>query len=620
MNYHVPAIPDVNEDKTSSSSFKTKTQAVKNKSRRNLRSPKKAQDDVPAPVESNDDEEEVQEVQVRRKSSRATKPRQSYVVPIAFDVDEDDDFNPVQSDSDSADDSGFDSDDDLAPPVNVATDLGAEEADVHEASTGLTSTPQIDEYGLIRIGGQPMPKPTIDARSMLRSIAVEWLQTLVKRTWYAVDQHFPFSERLDMDEVRAVLTSSLIPHKNDRVQLFDAYTGRLLSWSPGPFRGSIEALYPFASTGDHISYHTAENVAMISFSLNVTKRQSAAITQPLVSAWLRTCQEDDFEKRKGTWTWIMNALNNMAVLTRLFKLNNTHKRQIAIWSTWSTSTRRAVLEMLRTGRRLPELDDIMKKYHQEPGTRKLLAATRGEPSQLKQTELAGWEGLYHTLVQTAAKHGDLSESEYREYLTIPSPRNTKVAVFYPYHVSSRPQAVNSGWDWNTTVSLVKNHLRKLRTACNLPAQKAGFGEPWVTEKHMVCWMVAVLSNEIRVLKATFQGASREFIAFHILDRWALPRVPWIAHPFKLSLCKKQDHGIAMRFGIANVPINEFDPDQHLDLTACTISMDAWTTNIAMFNFHTSDWNDIRDHMHRIPLHHPFWRVDQCLGDEVWHGE
>lgn len=62
-----------------------------------------------------------------------------------------------------------------------------------------------------------MPTPTIDARSMLRLIAVEWIQTLVKGIWWAVDQHYLFSERLDMDEVRAVLTSSLIPHKNGRV-------------------------------------------------------------------------------------------------------------------------------------------------------------------------------------------------------------------------------------------------------------------------------------------------------------------------------------------------------------------------------------------------------------------
>lgn len=163
-------------------------------------------------------------------------------------------------------------------------------------------------------------------------------------------------------------------------------------------------------------------------------------------------------------------------------------------------------------------------------------------------------------------------------------------------------------------------LRSMRTQCNRHAEKAGLGEPGVDSRVVICWLAAFFSDKIRTTKALRPWASQEDIAFHLLDRWGLPLVPWKNHLFKASLCKGPDHGIAMMFGVLPVPDGwTFDPVQHIDLAKSTVTLDAVVTNFAMHNYSIDSWPGIRAALRSLPLHHPFWRLDSEFGNEAWGG-
>ncbi|KAK4217532.1 hypothetical protein QBC37DRAFT_414683 [Rhypophila decipiens] len=53
-----------------------------------------------------------------------------------------------------------------------------------------------------------------------------------------------------------------------------------------------------------------------------------------------------------------------------------------------------------------------------------------------------------------------------------------------------------------------------------------------------------------------------------------PIVPWLCHAFKVSLGKKQTHGIAMLFGITTKPGTPFDPVRDFDLNKATGTLDS----------------------------------------------
>ncbi|KAF5004151.1 hypothetical protein FDECE_9365 [Fusarium decemcellulare] len=168
--------------------------------------------------------------------------------------------------------------------------------------------------------------------------------------------------------------------------------------------------------------------------------------------------------------------------------------------------------------------------------------------------------VYKNLQRIAEAYG-LAASEFEYYCTIPAPRRVKAMVFYPFHVLSKPQARGNGWGWLS--------MRNFAAPEN-----AGLGESHVTATHLVYWMCAHLCDQVRVLKGSRPDASREEIAFSILDRWGLPCVPWKYHTFKASLCKKKGHRIAIMLGIANVPDKDFDPVQYIDLGWATVTIDS----------------------------------------------
>jgi len=75
----------------------------------------------------------------------------------------------------------------------------------------------------------------------------------------------------------------------------------------------------------------------------------------------------------------------------------------------------------------------------------------------------------------------------------------------------------------------------------------------------------------------------------------------------------------MKFGLVCPEGQQFDAVRHFDLTRCTITLDSWSTNLAMRNWTPESWEGIRTAVSRVPLHHSFWRVHPSLGEDMRRG-
>ncbi|KAF4958402.1 hypothetical protein FSARC_11036 [Fusarium sarcochroum] len=171
-------------------------------------------------------------------------------------------------------------------------------------------------------------------------------------------------------------------------------------------------------------------------------------------------------------------------------------------------------------------------------------------------------------------------------------------------------------DWYILESIASLMLVTIQSDCNTNAEKADMGEPGRTPLVVIYWMVHYICNIIKGLKVDMPGADMNEIAFHTLDRYDFPLVPWRNHPYEASLCKGPDHGIAMKFGLVEDG-QAFDPVRHIDLSQSTIALDAWVTNSSMQSYSTDSWWEILDIIRNIPLHHPYWKPDPEMGSRVW---
>ncbi|KAL7930738.1 hypothetical protein V8C35DRAFT_312099 [Trichoderma chlorosporum] len=222
-----------------------------------------------------------------------------------------------------------------------------------------------------------------------------------------------------------------------------------------------------------------------------------------------------------------------------------------------------------------------------------------------------------TLIKIAKHYGGLTKNEFEFYMTIPAPHENR-RVFYPFHKLSRLQAIATKWDWAHLVRLCQEKLKILRGRCNNHAEKAGLSEPGLNEVTLLYWMAAHFSMCVKKTKIRLPDASKEVILFHYsLDRWSLPIIPWACHAFKASICKDQDHGIAMKLGLVPTNGEAFDPLVHMDFDQCTVTIDTWCTNKAMGNYATADWKLVRSHLSKVPLWHSYWHVDLSLGNSIW---
>ncbi|KAM0282169.1 hypothetical protein ACHAPQ_011144 [Fusarium lateritium] len=485
------------------------------------------------------------------------------------------------------------------------------DAEVVAAATAECLAQAVKDEDFIRVGPQPM-KPQVFVRSAPAEKATDIVGKAVDRLHKLKDSRFPSADagRLQLAATKLVreLESLMIESKAGWVKLLCDYTGLPTSWAPGPRSPSIESTYPVVQFKGHYGYHAPPNACLIMSFINWTKRQHPSIALPLVSVWLKAYQETNFDARQRQCAWAFNALLNTTIITRSFYAIGTHESKFKRWDNLEVSQRRAILEMQRTGERRHEVEDML----QTAKVKFLWTPTSAHPF----TSLAyHGSAIYRNLKRIAESKG-VTASEFEYYCTILSPGPFRQRVFYPFHIFSRPQAESVRWDWPMLHQVCRQMLHTMRTACNRYAEKAGHGEAHVEEVRLIYWIGAWVCDQINSLKA--QMSNKEEIAFSLmLDRWGLPIVPWVSHILRVSLCKKQDHGIAMVFGIADVP--DFDPVQHIDLDLATVTLDTGYTNMAMSNYDTGSWDSLRSILAQIPLHHPFWKVNLSLGDEVWAG-
>ncbi|WKT48784.1 Zinc finger C2H2-type [Fusarium oxysporum f. sp. vasinfectum] len=476
----------------------------------------------------------------------------------------------------------------------------------------------IDDQGFIRIGPQPM-KLQDHVRSAPEGLADVFLKEKIRYNHGFTDAKFPGANSSLLKRASISLfeqlQESFTKYMESHVTLLCDYTGLPMSWSPGPHSPSLECILPVVLFENQLAYHAPPNVCLVMSFLNWAKRQHIPIVLPLVAVWLKTWDsESAFESRKGQLAWAFNALSNAAILTQAFHVVGTHKNRLNLWDTWSPSTQREVLEMLRTGNVGPKLWDEL----QGENIQSFYRAVWGFPTEKLQEKTT--DVIYDNLLRIAQSY-DLSVSEFEYYCTVSSPRFPQKRVFYPFYILSKPQAQQSDWDWPVMLKVAEEMLFNMRRSCNRHAEQAGHGEKHMNDIRLVYWMAMDLCRQIKGIKISRPTATREEIAFSILDRWGLPRVPWKLHMFKASLCKKQDHGIAMVFGVTDVPDDKlFDPLQHIDLDLATVTIDSVFTNMAMKDFPTATWPTLRLTATHVPLHHPFWAVSPSLGNALWVGD
>ncbi|KAL2193975.1 hypothetical protein P885DRAFT_43990, partial [Corynascus similis CBS 632.67] len=373
------------------------------------------------------------------------------------------------------------------------------------------------------------------------------------------------------------------------------YTGLQLSWAGGTSGRSFESLYNFAIADGSVVYHSPPNFGFTMASLNWLKRSHPILVLPLIGRFLRTHDEPmaDFETRKATWTFVYIALLNVGITSKLLHCNKGHTDQVKLWGQWPLEDQKAMLEHIRTGAMDCQLDSVLLPDVQ----------ARSNKREIAHWGQGKWKGVYHWLVKIAEKHG-LTSGEFEEYCTVRAPGTSTQnrRVFYPYHCLSKEQAEGMSWDWHSLYAVVSRMLDTMRRYCNRHAEAAGYGEQKMTPLNVIYWWAHHLCKKIQAVKQQ------------------RPVVPWSGNILRASLCKYQDHNIAMRFGLC-LPKNgeDFDPVEHWDDFSCTVTIDSQATNMAMKDYAVSSWDSIRRAISSVPWRHPYWRVNPLLDERCWVG-
>lgn len=283
-------------------------------------------------------------------------------------------------------------------------------------------------------------------------------------------------------------------------------------------------------------------------------------------------------------------------MTIYFGLERHSKSKFKDWSRWGPARLSDLLETLRTGEPRPDNMDVLDTRLVYKGFTCL------EPS----------NGLHEMLIEVANAHG-LTRAEFLFYLTV---QHQDDPVYYPFTWLSRPDAQTLGWSWNDCLRWARFKLGRMATHCNSATEAAGIGNNEITPTQFLCWSAAHFSRQICTIKSRMPNASQEVILTQILDRWGLPMIPWTHHQFSASLCKLQDHGIAIKFGFTNGD-RVFDHRTDIDLNQYTVTLDSWMTNVGMFNHAPKHWPKQREILRCVSLHHSWWRPHPSLGSRTW---
>lgn len=477
--------------------------------------------------------------------------------------------------------------------------------------------PVVDESGLIRVGPQPVTAHERDIRSAPSSYVNFVLDKKLKVNSANSDAKVPGVDHAGIVEDRQrllqELTATLVDNGNGHVKCLCDYTGRDLIWSPGPRSMSLEAAYSFSSRDGSLRYHASPNGHFAMTALNLVKRRHPIVVLPLLAAILNA----NVQTQQATITWAFNALCNAASVHQATGgIISTKAARFERWQAWEEGIQRAALETERTLMRTPPVDEMVSQKGSENLFRVDDSPTQTRTASFRQSQNLEWDRRYPVILRIAAAYG-LDTDDFEFYFTIPSGRPDK-RTFYPFHVLSRPQAQTIGWDWDHLGRVAARMLRRMRDECNKHAEAKGLGDKCMNETRFVYWMAAHFSSQVQTLKKNMPTATREEIRFCILDRWSLPIVPWIGNVLSASLCKGPDHGIAMKFGISEPDgLVPFDPVEHIDLSQCTITIDTFATNMAMWNYKPESWPGIRSVLSDVPLRHPLWSIEKSAGEEVW---
>ena len=482
-----------------------------------------------------------------------------------------------------------------------------------DTANEITPAPIVNDNGLIRVGPQPFkerpfvrtaPRKTAEHRARLQ------IRKLIRMVdWRILEE----GDAAELEEsITPALHTRLIPCSDDRVRMVCDYTGLDMSWAPGPRRHSIEAIHPFAIVDGKIRYHAAANVCSVLVALNFLKKRHPILILPLLSHWLNTHDDPDFQSRKASWSWTYNALLNTGIMNKIFHCTAKRTTQVQQWQQWDQDKQLAVLDHFRTGTFGAAIRDELVGWT----PRQLFTGSETGWGGSAATAGTGidWRVVHRQLERIGGEYG-LTSQEFRYHCTIPGPGGGW--VFYPYHILSRPLAEEMLWGWSTLWGMATAMLHRMRSNCNRHAEAAGLGESQMDPLKLVYWWAHHLCQKIQRVKEQRPVATAEEVAFHTLDRWGFPVVPWTGNILKASLCKLQDHGIPMRFGLVWPEGEDFDPVEHFDFARCTVTIDAQATNLAMFNFPVSAWEGIREALSSVPLSHPFWRVEPELGLATW---
>ncbi|PTB46574.1 hypothetical protein M441DRAFT_42353 [Trichoderma asperellum CBS 433.97] len=440
---------------------------------------------------------------------------------------------------------------------------------------------------IIRVGPQPLQAQKYIV-SVLQTFAEDHINFIISKSHRGIDQRLPNTTpemlKADAKGLFQTLKSSLCMNGNLVTRVCD-YTGIPLSWSEGPGRLSLEAIYPYVVKEDRIAYHANPNVCFIAASNNMARKRHPPILLALIAAWFNSMREHDLEARQAQQTWIYNALCNVASLEHIFHLTLSHADQIARWEAWPLERQKEALEVIRTGTKDPIVDELLSGL----SAGELFHSSRKPLAKTSHREIIASRSMLDTLMGIGEKYG-LSREEFTTYLTIEAPGRSE-RVFYAFHVLSRPQAEENGWDWNGVTAFGRRLTRALKDQCNRHAEAAGYGETDLNETTMVYWMAAYFSKKIADFKEANPAAGEsEILWCSMLDRWGLPMVPWVRHVLRMSLCKGPDHGIAVLLGFLPTNGEAINPPRHIDLSLRVVELDTGFTNFAMKNYAVADWH------------------------------
>lgn len=472
---------------------------------------------------------------------------------------------------------------------------------------------------VIRAGIQPAPYATPNPLAT-KDFAETAMRIKVEAAVVSTERHYSASADINVKRLEESTRDGLIKSLDHldmqnhpfRYRRCD-YIGLILSWNPGPLSLSIESYYRFSVYGSSVHYHAPSNVGVISNMLNFARRTHGPLALPLASEFMRVSQEQNlpFELRKRKWAWLHNAQCNAAALSvhvsSLGSAVNHHDIRAAHYGSMTEEERKDILESARTG--IP--------HSEEPSVKSLFPILGSEQIRQRLCSETDTE-IYTTCLHIAQSHG-ISQPDFEYYCTIQAPAEDMEGprVFFPFHVLSHAQAEAVRWSWTSTLNFAASRLTRMSSQCNRNFQDL-HGEKDLKTVRLLYWMAHHVCRELQRIQHRFAHADQEEIRFYLLlDPWGLPIVPYRNHIFAFSLCRRDDHGIAMKTGITIPEGEAFNPVDHFDYSQCTITINTQLTNMAMKNHAPEWWDCFRIILTYIPIHHWLWQPADTLGERIW---